>query len=97
MPEKQEIQEDTAKAYRKLLMKKEKRLSFPIKQLSKGDLDSSNKSENLLLNDESDTSMEKYTQPQVFTLDDITEEDVILTKLCGKKFFPLYCKSSDQE
>ena len=57
--------------------KKKKRLSSPIKQLSKDALDNSNKSENVFLHDESED-----TQPQVFTLDDITEDDIILTKLC---------------
>ena len=39
-PEKQELEKDIAKAYWKLPKKKEKTLSFPIKRLSKGDLDS---------------------------------------------------------
>ena len=43
----------------------------------------------LLLHDKSDISIEEYTQPQVFTLDDITEDDIILTKLCGKKIFSI--------
>ena len=34
---------------------------------------------------ESGISMEENEQPQFFTLDDTTEDDFILTKLCGKK------------
>ena len=34
-------------------------------------------------------SMEENTQPQLFTLDDTTEDDIILTMLCGKKIFSI--------
>ena len=66
LPEKQELQEEIVKACQTLLKKKEKRLSFPIKQLSKDDLNSSDKSENLSLHDENDTSLEEGTQSQVY-------------------------------
>ena len=65
--EKQELQEEQiAKTCRKLPGKNEKRLSFPIKQLSKDDLDRSDKSEELLIHDECEISMEEDTQFQVF-------------------------------
>ena len=85
LPENQALQEkDIAKAYRKLPKKREKRLLFPVKQLSKDDLDSSDKSEKLSLHDESNTRVEKDTCLQVFTYD-IIEDDFILTTLRGKK------------
>ena len=81
LPEKQELQEEEIpKACRKLPKKEEKRLSSPIKQLSKNDLDNSNKSENLFLHDE---SYSRRHNLNVFTLDDI------LTKLCSQKFFSI--------
>ena len=87
-PENQELQEEEiAKAYRKLRKKKEKKLSSPVKQFSKNDLDSSNKSEYFLLHDESDVSIEEDIQPEVFTLDGTAEDDIRLTKLCGKNLF----------
>ena len=85
-PEKQALQEEEiAKTCRKLPKKWGKRLSFPKKQLYKDNLYSSDKSEKLSVHDESDMSMEEDTDPQVFTLDDIIEDDFILTKLCGKE------------
>ena len=52
-----------------------------MKQLSKDDLDSGDKSTNLSLHDnKSDISVEEKTPPRVFTLDDITEGDINLTR-----------------
>ena len=69
--------------------KEERKDSSPIKQLSKDDLDSSDKPENLFLHDEIDVFIEEDTQRQVFTLEGITEDDIILIKLCGKNFFSI--------
>ena len=79
-----------------------KQRSFPTNLFFNDDLDNSVKSENLSIYDESDKfsdiSMEEDTQIRVFTLDDITEENFILKKLCGKKKkSPLFCKSSKQK
>ena len=47
--------------------KEERKDSSPIKQLSKDDWDSIDKSENLFFHDESDISIEEDTQLQVFS------------------------------
>ena len=64
--EKQELQEEITKVCRKLPKKNVKRLSFPIKKFSKNVLDSSDKSENLLLYDKSDIYGRKYTTSTLY-------------------------------
>ena len=83
LSEKQALQgEEISKTCWKLPKKRD---SFQTKQLSNVDLDSYNKSETLPLYDENDVSMEVDIHLQVFTLNDLTEDDFILTMLCGKK------------
>ena len=48
-------------------------------------MDSSDKSENLSFPDENDVTMEGDTHSQVFSLDDKTEENFVLTNLCSNE------------
>lgn len=85
-PEKQALQEEeNSRAFRKLPKKKGKRLNFSTTKPLDDDIDSSDKSETMSLHDESDSSMEENADLQTLTLDDISEDDFILIKLCGKK------------
>ena len=66
-----------------------KRLSFLIKQFSNDDLGNSNKSENLSLHDKNDILMEEDVDSQIFILDDITEDDLILVNYVARKEFSI--------